>query len=98
MNLDKLFEELLTSDDENEELEAELESNTSSATPGYQTPFAFSSEEDKKKKKSKLTKLGFNVVGESIESSDIGKVRTIILQEVARIFFDLYRRRSTWER
>ena len=53
MNLDRLFEALLTSDDP-EELEAEL------------------------------------------ESADITKVRTIIRQEVARIFFDLFRKRSVW--
>ena len=43
MNLDRLFEELLTSD-EPEELEAELESeaNTTANVPGYQTPYAFS--------------------------------------------------------
>ena len=98
MNLDRLFEELLTSD-EPEELEAELESeaNTTANVPGYQTPYAFSGEGDKKKKKKKdLAKFGYDIVGEGLESADITKVRTIIRQEVARIFFDLFRKRSVW--
>lgn len=97
MNLDDIFEELLTSD-EPEELEAELESeaNTTAAVPGYQTPYAFSSEDDKKRKKKDLEKFGHKVVGEGVESADFGKIRDIIRQEVARIFFDLFRKRSTW--
>ena len=97
MNLDKIFEELLTSD-EPEELEAELESeaNTTAGVPGYQTPYAFSGDGDDKKKNKDLENFGYDVVSESIDSSDITKVRTIIRQEVARIFFDLFRKRSVW--
>ena len=65
MNLDKIFEELLTSD-EQEELEAELEANTSGAVPGFQTPHAFSGTKEKKSKKKKLKT-------EALESSDISK-------------------------
>ena len=88
MNLDLLLEELLTSD-ETEELEAELEANLSGATPGYQTPKAFTGKKEKKSKKKKLNTEG-------LESSDISKVRLVIRQEIARIFFDLYRKRSVW--
>ena len=88
MNLDKVFEELLTSD-EQEELEAEMESNSTAAVAGFETPYAFSGTKEKKDKKKKLKT-------EALESSDVSKVRTIIRQEVARIFFDLYRKRSTW--
>ena len=98
MNLDKIFEELLTSD-EPEELEAELESeaSTTAGVPGYQTPYAFSDgEDDKKRKKKDLAKFGYDIVGEGLESADITKVRAIIRQEVARIFFDLFRKRSVW--
>ena len=98
MNLDKIFEELLTSD-EPEELEAELESeaSTTAGVPGYQTPYAFSDDEnDKKRKKQDLARFGYDIVGEGLESADIAKVRTIIRQEVARIFFDLFRKRSVW--
>ena len=98
MNLDKIFEELLTSD-EPEDLEAELESeaNTTANVPGYQTPYAFSDDEsDKSRKKKDLAKFGYDIVGEGLESADIAKVRTVIRQEVARIFFDLFRKRSVW--
>ena len=99
MNLDKIFEELLTSD-EPEDLEAELESeaSTTAGVPGYQTPFAFSDDEgkDKARKKKDLAKFGYDIVGEGLESTDITKVRQIIRQEVARIFFDLFRKRSVW--
>ena len=98
MNLDKIFEELLTAD-EPEDLEAELESeaSTTANVPGYQTPYAFSDEDgDKKRKKKDLARFGYDIVGEGLESADITKVRTIIRQEVARIFFDLFRKRSVW--
>ena len=32
------------------------------------------------------------------EQMSEGEVRKIIRSEIARIFFDLYRKRSTWER
>jgi len=97
MNLDKIFEELLTSD-EPEDLEAELESeaSTTAGAPGYQTPHAFSADGDDTKKKADLAKFGYDIVGEGLESADISKVRTVIRQEVARIFFDLFRKRSVW--
>ena len=97
MNLDRLFEELLTSD-EPEDLEAELESeaSTTAGVPGYQTPYAFSGDGDDTKKKQDLAKFGYDIVGEGLESADISKVRAVIRQEVARIFFDLFRKRSVW--
>ena len=46
--------------------------------------------------KGELQKMGYDVIDEAIDSSDISKVRSIIRQELARVFFDLYRKRSVW--
>ena len=37
-------------------------------------------------------------IQEEITSQDIATVRSIIRKELARIFFDLYRKRTTWEK
>lgn len=35
-------------------------------------------------------------INESIEQSDISKIRAIIRREVASIFFELFKKRKTW--
>ena len=93
----QLFEELLTSD-EPEELEVELEANTTANTPGYQTPYAFSDDEDGDGNEEAAEKLGYKIVKEQLSPDDEKQVRTIIRVELAKVFFDLYRKRGTWER
>jgi|TARA_R110002167_G_scaffold265368_2_gene472124 hypothetical protein len=36
------------------------------------------------------------IIGEELTSDDVLKLRTLIRKEVAKIFFDLYRKKSTW--
>jgi|TARA_R110002096_G_scaffold99441_5_gene220300 hypothetical protein len=36
------------------------------------------------------------IIGEELTSDDVSKLRTLIRKEVAKIFFDLYRKKSTW--
>lgn len=36
------------------------------------------------------------VISESLTPEDISIIRAVIRREVAKIFFDLYRKKSTW--
>ena len=36
------------------------------------------------------------IIGEELTSDEALKLRTLIRKEVAKIFFDLYRKKSTW--
>jgi hypothetical protein len=36
------------------------------------------------------------IIGEESQPDDVLKLRTLIRKEVAKIFFDLYRKKSTW--
>tara|TARA_R110002049_G_scaffold83386_1_gene212080 strand:+ start:164 stop:307 length:144 start_codon:yes stop_codon:yes gene_type:complete len=36
------------------------------------------------------------VITENLTPDDISIIRTVIRKEVAKIFFDLYRKKSTW--
>jgi len=92
----RLFEELLTSD-EPEELEVELEANTTSNVPGYQTPYAFDDDEDGEGNEDAALQLGYTLA-EELTPDDEQQVRTLIRVELAKVFFDLYRKRGTWER
>jgi len=38
------------------------------------------------------------IIQEEITSQDMQAVRVIIRKELARIFFDLYRKRTMWEK
>ena len=60
---------------------------TDAGTPGYGTPYAFS--KNKKKKKKEL--------GEALEKKDIDLVKSIIRNEVASIFRDVWLKRNAWK-
>lgn len=37
-------------------------------------------------------------IQEEVTPQDMQKIRLVIRKELARIFFDLYRKRTTWEK
>jgi len=37
-------------------------------------------------------------INEKLESSDLTQIRKIIRQEIAELFFDLYRKRTVWSK
>tara|TARA_B100001093_G_scaffold488970_1_gene526700 strand:+ start:15303 stop:15437 length:135 start_codon:yes stop_codon:yes gene_type:complete len=37
-------------------------------------------------------------IQEEVTPQDMQKIRIVIRKELARIFFDLYRKRTTWEK
>jgi len=41
-------------------------------------------------------KIKSKVITEELTADDISKIRSLIRKEVAKIFFDLYRKKSTW--
>ena len=84
-----------------------LESTTSNSTPGYQTPYAFTGDEDDKEliKKfisiirwtvAKRKKMKTADIKENIEPSDYSKIKDLIRAEIASIMYLLFRKRSMW--
>ena len=95
----KLFKELvkkLTMELLDEEGLEEI--TTTAAVPGYQTPFAFSSKSDEKKKKKRLKKsTGYKFVTEALDDKDLKNIRKLIRDGVANILRDIWLKRTTWK-
>jgi hypothetical protein len=41
-------------------------------------------------------KIKSKPLAEQLTDDDVSKIRSLIRKEVAKIFFDLYRKKSTW--
>ena len=95
----KLFKELvkkLTMELLDEESLEEI--TTTGDVAGYSTPFAFSSKEDEKKKKKRLTKsTGFSVVSEALDEKDLKQVTKLIKVVVGDIIRDIWLKRNAWK-
>ena len=95
----KLFKELvkkLTMELLDEESLEEI--TTTGDVAGYSTPFAFSSKEDEKKKKKRLTKsTGYSVVSETLDSKDLKEINKMIRDVVADILRDIWLKRNAWK-
>jgi hypothetical protein len=96
----KLFKELvkkLTMELLDEESLEEI--TTTGDVAGYSTPFAFSSKEDEKKKKKRLTKsTGFSVVSEALDEKDLKQVTKLIKVVVGDILRDIWLKRTVWNK
>ena len=65
---------------------------------GYSTPFAFSSKEDEKKKKKRLTKsTGYSVVKEALDKKDLEVITKLIRNVVGDILRDIWLKRNAWK-
>jgi hypothetical protein len=95
----KLFKELvkkLTMELLDEESLEEI--TTTGDIAGYQTPFAFSSKEDEKKKKKRLTKsTGYSVVKEALDDKDLKQINKLIRDVVGDILRDIWLKRNAWK-
>ena len=95
----KLFKELikkLTLELLDEESLEEI--STTAGVDGYSTPFAFSSKEDEKKKKKRLTKsTGYSVVSEALDDKDLKQINKLIRDVVGDILRDIWLKRNTWK-
>ena len=97
----KLFKELvkkLTMELLDEEGLEEI--TTTSAVPGYMTPFAFSdgSKKDKKKKLKRLKKsTGYIAVTEALDDKDLKQIQKLIRDVVGDILRDIWLKRNAWK-
>ena len=95
----KLFKELvkkLTMELLDEESLEEI--TTTGNVAGYQTPFAFSSKEDEKKKKKRLKmSTGYTFVTETLDSKDLKEISKLIRNVVGDILRDIWLKRATWK-
>ena len=95
----KLFKELvkkLTLELLDEESLEEI--STTAGVDGYSTPFAFSSKEDEKKKKKRLTKsTGYTFVSEAIDDKDLKQITKLIRNVVGDILRDIWLKRNAWK-
>jgi len=95
----KLFKELvkkLTMELLDEESLEEI--TTTGDVAGYQTPFAFSTKSDEKKKKKRLKKsTGFTFVSEALDDKDLKQINKLIRDVVGDILRDIWLKRNAWK-
>ena len=79
--------------------EEELDEITATGNiDGYSTPFAFSGNKGKKKKKKIATNsTGYNIVKEALEAKDIAIIKKLIRDVIADVYRDIWIKRTTWK-
>ena len=89
----KIYKEELEEENDLEEI------TTTGDVEGYSTPYAFSDDNEKKKRKMKKANdaVGYKFVNEALESKDINLLKIIIRNEVAAILRDIWLKRTTWK-
>ena len=92
----KKFSKLSFSESVDEESIEEI--TTTGDVAGYSTPFAFSSKEDEKKKKKRLTRsTGYSVVKEALNDKDLKQINKLIRDVVGDILRDIWLKRNAWK-
>ena len=97
----KHFNEIIKSLTEKILDEEELDEITTTASvDGYSTPFAFSddSEKEKKKKLKRLKKsTGYEPVNEALDDKDLKQINKLIRDVVGDILRDIWLKRNAWK-
>ena len=66
---------------------------------GYMTPFAFTGNKGKKKKKQISTNsTGYEMLGESLDNKDLEIIKKLIRSIVGDIIRDIWLKRATWNK
>ena len=90
-----IMEEILSEIIEEEELD---EMTVTGNIDGYMTPFAFTGNKGKKKKKKISTNsTGYNIVKEALEEKDIRIIKKLIRDVIADVYRDIWIKRTTWK-
>ena len=81
------------------------EMNSSGATPGYNTPHAFSNNEKHRKKllKKALKQVGYTQVSEinlneEISEKDLKLIKTVMKDTIANFLRDIWLKRTIWKK
>ena len=89
--LESLVEEILDEEDLDE-------MTVTGNVDGYMTPFAFTGDKGKKKKKKISTNsTGYNVVKEALESKDIEIIKKLIRDVIGDVYRDIRIKRNSWK-
>ena len=91
--LESLVEEIL----DEEELD---EITTTSDVEGYNTPMAFTGDDEKGKKKKKrisTNSTGFDIVKEAIDAKDIAIIKKLIRDVIGDVYRDIWIKRNSWK-
>ena len=79
--------------------EEDLEEMTSTGNvDGYNTPFAFTGNKGKKKKKQISTNsTGYKMLDESLDEKDLKMIKKLIRDVVGDIYRDIWLKRTAWK-
>ena len=65
---------------------------------GYSTPFAFTGDKGKKKKKRISTNsTGYKMLGEALDDSDIRIIKKLIRDVISDVYRDISLKRNSWK-
>ena len=81
-------------DDEEDELE---EITVTGDIDGYNTPFAFSKKDNKKKLKKGLKSYGYSMVKEDLDKKDIEEIKKLIRDVIGDVYRDIWLKRNSWK-
>ena len=97
--LRELIRSILQTEISEKSEEDELEEITVTGNiAGYNTPFAFSGNKGKKKKKKVSTNsTGYSVVKEAIDEKDIKIIKKLIRDVIADVYRDIWIKRTSWK-
>ena len=102
MELKKSFKDLLLNLI-NEELKKDEELDEATTTDnveGYNSPFAFTGNSAKSKKKKKriaTNSTGYQTVNESLDDKDIKKIKKLIRDVISDVYRDIWLKRTAWK-
>jgi hypothetical protein len=94
-NFNEILKQLTFEIVEEDELE---EATTTANVDGYNTPFAFTGNKGKKKKKKISTNsTGYDIVSEVLDDKDLKQITKLIRNVVGDILRDIWLKRTAWK-